>query len=299
MNLITPERVPVTVYRWDDANAPVLDRKANCVASIFKACLVTGYGSKRPAGWSMPYEDMTKNIKVFRPPTSSYQDFYLRISADTGQQMAVQIYSAMTNINTGDLKLQCASPYQYNTGDPPGRATGKWVMIASSRGFWFFAEVQDYNAQYSADYQGSYIYAGDTCSDENGLRNICLMHSGGSENYMNPKANFMQGLTTMPHQATAIKFWHCGQNNVGTAKQYSLFNGQANLSDKFHLSQIALLFNNDFYMIPAFLPCNKNSKNYTVIDNGRRFINHATGNSSYDSTNLLSNMFVPIDYWEM
>ena len=36
MSLLTPERVPVKIYRWDDASAPLLNKTAGCMQNIFK-----------------------------------------------------------------------------------------------------------------------------------------------------------------------------------------------------------------------------------------------------------------------
>ena len=47
--------MPVTLYRSTDDDAPALT-KSN-LSLILKACLVTGYGSKPGAGWTMPHED--------------------------------------------------------------------------------------------------------------------------------------------------------------------------------------------------------------------------------------------------
>jgi hypothetical protein len=55
------ERVPVKVYRWDDAGAPQVLPAEGDIKTILKACLVTGYGEnenrKEPLGWEMPFEN--------------------------------------------------------------------------------------------------------------------------------------------------------------------------------------------------------------------------------------------------
>ena len=45
----------VRVYRSTDASAPVLSNTAGAMVAILDACLVDGYGSKAPAGWSRKY----------------------------------------------------------------------------------------------------------------------------------------------------------------------------------------------------------------------------------------------------
>lgn len=295
MNLITPERVPVKVYRWDDANAPVLDKKANCVASIFKACLVTGYGNQQPAGWSMPYENMTTNVKVLKPPLSVEKDYLMRLSADNGRAITVQMYANMTNINTGKLLLQLTSPYRYNGGNC---ATGKWVMIASSRGFWFFTETQDYGRAYTEQKQGSYLYIGDTCSNANGIKNSALTHTGGSASGSNDTYLAMFDQQNDTTYNLYGKVYDYTLNKAAPTTKNSMFDGMKNLSNNIYLSQLTLYANNDFYVLPAFMPSNDNANNYDIVNAGLRFINHATGTNVYGVA-FASNCYIPIDFWEM
>lgn len=56
----------ITIYRSTDSGAPALPANSNYVKASFfmdiiKQCLVTGYGSKAGAGWSLVYEDTTAN----------------------------------------------------------------------------------------------------------------------------------------------------------------------------------------------------------------------------------------------
>lgn len=56
----------VTIYRHSDSGAPALPSSssyegAGWYMDVLKACLVTGFGSKAAAGWSMVYEDTTAN----------------------------------------------------------------------------------------------------------------------------------------------------------------------------------------------------------------------------------------------
>ena len=59
--MFNTERVPVKVYRWDDAGAPQVMPVDGAVKTILKACLVTGYGEnenrKEPLGWEMLHEN--------------------------------------------------------------------------------------------------------------------------------------------------------------------------------------------------------------------------------------------------
>lgn len=58
--MFNTQRVPVTVFRWDDEGAPQVESAAGSVKTILKACLVTGYGEgnkrKDGLGWEMAFE---------------------------------------------------------------------------------------------------------------------------------------------------------------------------------------------------------------------------------------------------
>ena len=107
--------MPVTLYLSSDDQAPVLTN-AN-LSVILKACLVTGYGSKTGAGWTLPYEDAAANTRVFAPKHAGELDSYLRIKDNGGGASSVQAYREMTGIDTGEKILELSSPYKY--GQPP------------------------------------------------------------------------------------------------------------------------------------------------------------------------------------
>jgi hypothetical protein len=59
--------LPVTVYRSTDAGAPSLGTaKPSEIITILKKCLVSGYGSKLPLGWTMLFENTTTRNIIFK-----------------------------------------------------------------------------------------------------------------------------------------------------------------------------------------------------------------------------------------
>lgn len=58
---------PVTVYRWDDPGAPqIVEQRPSEIISLLKKCLVEGYGSKAPLGWSVLFEDAATTKIIFK-----------------------------------------------------------------------------------------------------------------------------------------------------------------------------------------------------------------------------------------
>lgn len=56
-----------TLYKWDDAGAPqVVDGRPSEYINVIKKCLVDGYGTKAPAGWSVAEEDVANTYLALR-----------------------------------------------------------------------------------------------------------------------------------------------------------------------------------------------------------------------------------------
>lgn len=292
MSLLTPEKLPVKVYKWDDVGAPALDKTANCVTNIFKTCLVTGYGIKEGAGWTVPFEDA--NIKVLRPPESPHNDFYLKLSADTGTQMTAQVYQNMTSISNGDLKLQSDQPFKYNKA----QQGTKWALIATSRGFFFF------NNQYyvgTANQTGSYFYLNTNVSNK-GLLYTYLHHAGGTAdngNHVNPLSYQKDSYQSSPALSSPAKIL-LDNNSVVSAvpKSLSSYNGFGNVWNEFILSPIGFSLATDVFIMPwIYTSANGVTKNnfdvVTVADaeSVRQMLVFGLG------TNGESNFYIPTDYW--
>ena len=162
--------MPVTLYLSSDDQAPVITN-AN-LGVILKACLVTGYGAKQGAGWTMPYEDAASNTRVFAPKHAGEHDSYLRIK-DTGSGKAeIQAYREMTGIDTGEKILELSSPYKYGQVN----LRGGWVVVASNRSVIIWVD-----SGYDSDKRnGQMLFYGDTASAHDGSRCLLLAHSGGT-----------------------------------------------------------------------------------------------------------------------
>lgn len=120
----------VTLYQSSDASAPVLlnNSTTNPIADVLNACLVTGYGSKAPAGWSAPYTG--SGITVFKQGASS-NGMYLRVAPTTGFS-AGQYGSFVTGAPTatGTALANLTNPFPTTTQNSPGALI--WLHGASS-----------------------------------------------------------------------------------------------------------------------------------------------------------------------
>lgn len=298
MSFLISERLPVKVYKWNDVGAPALDKTAGSMMAIFKACLVTGYGTKESAGWTMPYEDTTAKVKIFRPKVSPYPDFYLRLSADTGTEVKTQIHLNMTDVNTGDLRLECATPFKYAKQS----SSGKWLLVASERGLWFLCE-QYYTG--NANGFGAYFFAGDALQyNTNSIdRVLYLQHTGGTENTgdystilgrYSPNydiisaGNFLYGKVTDKELVAA-----------GDVRLTFIFDGMSKVTDELHTMPAIFIKNKILHRLPGlFLASNGVTKvNFDTVA-----INQSSGGVNSIvfgfGGGAPSNFYVATDYWE-
>jgi hypothetical protein len=88
----------VTVYRSDDASAPVLSGSVGSLITVLDACLVNGYGTKAAAGWSKAFTGT--NQAAYRMPAGSNLH-YLAVDDTTTTYATLRGYEAMTAVTTG------------------------------------------------------------------------------------------------------------------------------------------------------------------------------------------------------
>lgn len=290
MSLLTPERVPVKVYRWDDVDAPQLDKTAGCMMTIFKACLVTGYGTKEPAGWTMPFEDTSAGVKVLRPEVGPHTDFYLRLFADTGTKMAAQVYLNMTNAHTGDLKLQCDGLFTYGRNV----TSGKWVLIATTRGFKFFFESASVYGSRVMNKSGGFFFVGDISGDITDVRATFLQHNVGAIDTEGDHVGIFKAYRGTYAPAKLLT----ADGGVKSLVWTSLFSGYDDITNNLHLAQVASYVSRSIYVLQGV--CTPSSiagtTNYAIINmlDGNatsRFM--AVGISGFSNEFL----YVAIDSW--
>lgn len=142
--------MPVTLYSSSDAGAPALrGNSPGDLINLLEKCLVSGYGSKAGAGWTMPYSG--GNVAAFRQGAGS-NGMYLRV--DDSQEVAsgaraarCVAYESMSSIGDGS-----PSPFPteaqvpggiYMTTSVPADFAGRnnarpWWLVADATGFWLY-----------------------------------------------------------------------------------------------------------------------------------------------------------------
>ena len=165
----------VTVYRSTDAGAPLLTNSNGSLIAVLKACLVDGYGSKPPAGWTAPFTGT--NLIAFKEGVVG-NNRYLRVydggTDSSGFRVAnVRAYEAMTAVSTGTgpcptlgqasgngatLSYFQASRYTPNVS---------WIVVATPSFFHLIVEQGDDNSYPEYLAFGKFIsdLAGDTFNE--------------------------------------------------------------------------------------------------------------------------------------
>lgn len=73
-----------TIYRSDDADAPILDGLKGSLINVLKACLVDGYGDKSSAGWTLSLHAEADFKAIFQNDTITGSGRYFRVQ-DNGR----------------------------------------------------------------------------------------------------------------------------------------------------------------------------------------------------------------------
>lgn len=137
MSFLNPVNEPVLRFKSTDAGAPQINynaRVAGDVKTIIKACLVTGYGAKSSAGWSIVNE--VDHVCEFVSPNAEMSDYRLGID-DTSASSTTWFYQYQNErVNpTGN------TPSRSFSGINQTNAENGWQLIVTQRGFYFVEQV--------------------------------------------------------------------------------------------------------------------------------------------------------------
>lgn len=285
MLTLTPERLPVKVYKSTDQGAPRLDRSANCVSMILKACLVTGYDDKDGAGWTIPFEDTNAGVKVFRPKVSADTDFYLKVSNDTGRAADIALYQTMSDIDNGTHEMRCDYPFRYGSAN----LDDTWVVVVSAKSLWFFAKQWDHT---KTDFKGVYLFAGMTCKTPKGGNGVYLKHTGRWSD-----GSYHMGLF---EQKDGNGYANTGRlfsaNKITLAQPTSFFDGSQKFCDDELFAPICIFANDTAYTLPGLvsLACGAKYPYYHKLASHLGDMMMVVGSATAKNQNLA----LMLDYWE-
>lgn len=134
----------VTVYRFDDAEAPILTAEAGSIVALLDACLVNGYGAKPGAGWSKPFADVNKG--VYQQGAGS-NGFFLQVDGTVLNYPIFRGFTAMSDLVTGTgqfpTTLQMANGLRAVNSASNDATPRPWLIAADSKRFYLYIGYQD------------------------------------------------------------------------------------------------------------------------------------------------------------
>lgn len=145
----------VRVYRSTDASAPQFSTIAvGTLIPILDACLVTGYGSQAPAGWTKEYSGTNK--AVYKQGTGS-NGFYLWVNDTANVSYAfVRAYETMTGLDTGTNPFPTVAQVSTGMYWLKNSATNvAWMVVATERAFYYWTQYS------AANNNGQLLFFGD------------------------------------------------------------------------------------------------------------------------------------------
>lgn len=133
MSFLNPVNEPVLRFSSTDADAPQINyaaRTAGDVKTVLKACLVTGYGAKASAGWSIVNE--VDNVCEFVSPSVAMSDYRLGIddtsAASTTWYYQYQDARVNPSYNTPKKDFSSITKTSSNNG---------WQLLVTANGVLF------------------------------------------------------------------------------------------------------------------------------------------------------------------
>lgn len=138
MSFLNPVNEPVLRFSSTDADAPQIDynaRVAGDVKTILKACLVTGYGDKASAGWSIVNE--VDHVAEFVSPSVAMSDY--RLGIDDRSASSTTWYYQYQDVRVNPIYSNPTKSFRYAD---KSHVDNGWQLLVTERGMIFVELVQ-------------------------------------------------------------------------------------------------------------------------------------------------------------
>lgn len=143
MSFLNPVSEPVLMYSSTDTSAPQINyaaRAAGDVKTVLKACLVTGYGTKQGAGWTMQNE--TDFTAEFVSPSALLSDY--RFGIDDTSTTTTTFYYTYQGTRTSPNQNSLAKSLSYVTTNSPKNT---WTLLVTKQGMLWVEKFLHSSAQ--------------------------------------------------------------------------------------------------------------------------------------------------------
>lgn len=299
MSFLNPVNEPALRFSSTDASAPQINynaRVAGDVKAILKACLVTGYGDKASAGWSIVNE--IGHVAEFVSPSAAMSDY--RLGIDDTSTSSTTWYYQYQNMRKNPSYSSPSKDMKYSN---KSHVDNGWQLIVTSRGLVFIELVQStFAAKLSA--RITYFSQVKSAIDNEGSNNI-LFFNIGHEAAMNLPEYLYS--TTQPHfslSAYTSAFIFSATPFTFGQRDYTLGVSNVDLTSALYLTSPSkdLVLGEVVGILQKVV--NKLDDLYGVTEqtvNGRNVLSVCAGYStSSDSLTLARGrvFLIHLDYWE-
>lgn len=138
MSFLNPVNEPVLRFKSTDAGAPQINynsRVAGDVKAVLKACLVTGYGSKASAGWSVVND--VNHVAEFVSPSAAMSDY--RLGIDDTSTSSTTWYYQYQDVRSNPSYNALTKSFSYAD---KAHVDNGWQLLVTARGILFVEIVQ-------------------------------------------------------------------------------------------------------------------------------------------------------------
>lgn len=133
--MINTKQKAVTLFQSTDSDAPKLTNKSGSLIALLDACLIDGYGSKKPLGWEKAYSG--SNSAAYRSTNVSSNRHFLRVENSTTKYATVMGCRSMSAID--DVSDSFAYPDNFSRfgyiEQVQSTNAGKWFLIGHDKAF--------------------------------------------------------------------------------------------------------------------------------------------------------------------
>jgi len=173
----------VYIYRSTDASAPALTGWAGSLIAVLDACLVNGYGSKAPVGWTKPWSGT--NLASYRSNVGS--QLYVGVDDGAGTTARIRGFQTMTaaGVAAGSGAFPFPSDVQVSGGlwviksNAASSLARPWVLISNGKIFYLFIDLD------TTDTHGTITAFGDISSYKASDSNCSILIANTTGSYAN------------------------------------------------------------------------------------------------------------------
>lgn len=277
---------PVKMYSWLDEQAPRLEDKDGSIKTILKACLVTGFGSKNGAGWTMPFEEdyacvLRMPKRTGRPPDIKIENGAV-VNADNTQTVRHRIasyqYETCTGLTDNNTLINEKLLGRIREGE-------KWFLFATDFGFLFCHEYKYANTIYM-----NAVYVGQ----------LQKLNNQQVDSYIATKPYAQDNGRTGYHQRSIASM---SFSELNTAKTYDnkVLTINANIAESYangYIAQPILCHNLGYLPFYCSISTKFDDKNHGEITLDERPMFRLVNCNYYsDSSSYNRVLYIPLDNW--